>query len=279
MGPALGPPQWSRLLRRPRPPAQRAHQPQLQRRQCPDPVGSSDRERLSVAIVADLPPSLGGGRQCQERRARDKGCLCRPLHPRSREGTRAPDRRRSPRGAVPQTLHRVQRRTVRRLAPRPCHRPRTASRTPSRADRRSGHCGIGRRFPHRWGQGLLCPERRLCAGAPATGLPRTDQFLPDGAARTLSCQRPPVAPQSQSAQCVRQQGLCARRIDRRDGIGLPLRRARHRADRSSRRLSGIMARRAARGQSRDLSRGQSGEQGRRLAACPLRRDAGGREAA
>src|SRR3546814_7057405 len=57
--------------------------------------------------------------------------------------------------------------------------------------RRGGDRGEWRRFPHRRGQGPLCAVRRLCAGAAATGLLRPDQFLPDGAARTLSRQRPP----------------------------------------------------------------------------------------
>src|SRR3546814_18682530 len=80
--------------------------------------------------------------------------------------------------------------------------------------RRGGDRGEWRRFPHRRGQGPLCAVRRLCAGAAATGLLRPDQFLPDGAARTLSRQRPPLAAPSRPDQCVRIEGLCPRGTDR-----------------------------------------------------------------
>src|SRR3546814_9084551 len=91
---------------------------------------------------------------------------------------------------------------------------RAAARTAYRPRRRGGDRGEWRRFPHRRGQGLLCAVRRLCAGAAATGLLRPDQFLPDGAARTLSRQRPPLAAPSRPDQCVRIEGLCPRGTDR-----------------------------------------------------------------
>src|SRR3546814_2288529 len=49
---------------------------------------------------------------------------------------------------------------------------------------------------------------------PYTTLFRSDQCLPDGAARTLSRQRPPLAAPSRPDQCVRIEGLCPRGTDR-----------------------------------------------------------------
>src|SRR3546814_10511465 len=86
------------------------------------------RAWLAVAIVADIRPSAICRRVRPQGRAWRDRRLCRPLHPRGREGAGFSRGWRPQGGAVPQALHRLQCRTVRGAACRAGVGPRAAPR-------------------------------------------------------------------------------------------------------------------------------------------------------
>ena len=120
------------------------------------------------------------------------------------EKRRAPrDRRGSRRDPVPEAVHRLQRRPMRKPAGRGRGRRATAAAGPDRAQGRGADPGDRRRLPHRRQPRLLRAGPGLRHGPAAAGLFRADQLAPHGPARAGARQRPSVPSRPRSQRHVR----------------------------------------------------------------------------
>ena len=254
--------------------------------QHPDSLGRGRAARLSRAALADLPSGTGGGRQRAQGREGHDDLLCRALHPERRRGrgddrgcdpVRARrqggrERRRRGRGgrrrvgALPQALHRLQCRAMRRLAG-PLHGRRPAlAAARNGAGCRGADRGERRRRADRRQRGLLFADRRLCRAAAAAGVRRADRLLSHRAARTGALDGAPFAAGSRPVGRLRERRLWPRGTVRRTRQRLPVRGARHQARRAPRRLHRRVAGDHARRHAGDLPRREPREQGGGLSA-------------